>query len=116
MLEAAPEQVQELSVEEALDSFHGAADGMITAMRQSFFFPNEVSFFQSEKYLFSSLMCLCSGQDTIPDISTIEWEKQTKEAMGETDKEAIATYWDQLLQQSGAQDFLSSGPSDRQND
>lgn len=48
MLGATPEQVQELSVQGALDKFHRAADSMITAVRQSFFFPNEVSFFQSE--------------------------------------------------------------------
>lgn len=46
MLGATPEQVQKLSVEEALDSFHRAADGMVMAMRQSLFFPNEISFFQ----------------------------------------------------------------------
>lgn len=48
MLGATPEQVQELSVEGALAKLHMAADGMIMAMSQSFFFPNEVSFFQSE--------------------------------------------------------------------
>ena len=48
MLGATPKQVQELSVERALDKVHRAANGMIRAMSQNFFFPNEVPFFQSE--------------------------------------------------------------------